>query len=91
MGFLPCLPMYDGKNVIMVAPYQLTLYAHFCSIFHPFKLSTWSMAFMETIYNLYGKPNIIMSDRDPIFIGNFSNNLFSCVGPQLDHKASYHP
>ena len=32
-----------------------------------------------------------MSDRDPIFTGNFWAELFSCLGTQLAHRSSYHP
>ena len=47
-------------------------------------------SFMETIQNLHGTPNIIVSDRDPIFTSNFWTELFSCLGTQLDHSSSYH-
>ena len=43
---------------------------------------------METIH---GNPNIIVSDRDPIFTRNFWMKLFSCLGTQLAHISSYHP
>ena len=46
---------------------------------------------METIQKLHGNPKIIVSDRDPIFIGNFWMELFSCLGTQLAHNSSYHP
>ena len=46
---------------------------------------------METIQKLHGNPKIIVSDRDPIFIGNFCMKLFSCLGTQLAHSSSYHP
>ena len=32
-----------------------------------------------------------MSDKDPIFIGIFWTELFSCLGNQLAHSSSYHP
>ena len=32
-----------------------------------------------------------MSDRDPIFTGNFWTKLFSCVGSQLAHNSSSRP
>ena len=46
---------------------------------------------METIQKLHGIPNIIVSDRDPIFTGNFWTKLFSCLGTQFSHYSSYHP
>ena len=32
-----------------------------------------------------------MSERNPIFTGNFWTKLFSCFGTQLAHSSSYHP
>ena len=46
-------------------------YAHFCALSHPFKASTIDIAFMETIQKLHGNPKILVSERDPIFTGNF--------------------
>jgi len=50
---------------------RLTKYAHFHALSHPFKVSTASTAFMETIQNVHGNPKIIVSNRDPIFTRNF--------------------
>ena len=46
---------------------------------------------METIQKLHGNPKIIVSDRNPIFTGNFWTKLFYCLGTQLAHSSSYHP
>ena len=46
---------------------------------------------MDTVQKLHGTPQIIVSDRDPIFIGNLWIELFSCLGTQLAHSSSYHP
>ena len=91
MDFIIGLPKSEGRSVIMVVVDRLTKYAHFCSLSHPFKASTFSTAFMETIQNLHGNSKIIVSDRDPIFTGNFWTKLFSCLGTQLAHSSSYHP
>ena len=75
----------------MVVVDQLTKYAHFFSLSHPFKASTIASTFMETIQKLHGVPKIIVSDRDPIFTGIFWTELFSCFGTQLAHRSYYHP
>eukprot|EP00253_Pinus_taeda_P032365 PITA_32365 len=85
-----CLPKSEGKSVIMVVINRLTKYAHFCALSDPFKASTVSTAFMETIQKLHGNPRIIVSDRDRIFTGNFWIELFSYLGTQLAHSSSYH-
>ena len=71
MDFITVLPKSKGKSVIMVVVDVLTKYAHFCALSHPFKESTVANYFMETVKNIHGTPNIILSDKDPIFIGNF--------------------
>jgi len=91
MDFITGLPKSEGKSAIMVVVHRLTKYSHFYALSHPFKANTVSTAFMETIQNLHGNPKIIVSDRDPIFTGNFWTELFSCLGTQLAHSSSYHP
>ena len=89
MDFITCLPKYEGKSVIMVAVDIITKYAHFCALHHPFKASTIANYFMEIVQKLHGTPNIIVSDRNRIFTGNFWTELFSCLGTQLGHISSY--
>eukprot|EP00253_Pinus_taeda_P009341 PITA_09341 len=43
----------------MVVVDRLTKYAHFCALSHPFKSSTVSTAFMETVQKLHGNPKIM--------------------------------
>jgi hypothetical protein len=90
MDFIIGLPKSEGKSVIMVVVGRLTKYAHFRALSHPFKASTISTAFMETIQKLHENPKIIVSDRDPIFTGNFWTKLFSFLRTQLAHISSYH-
>ena len=78
MDFITGLPKSEGKSVIVVVVGRLTKYAHFCALSHPFNASTFANAFLEIIQKLHGNPNIIVSDRDPIFPGNFWMKLFSC-------------
>ena len=91
MDFIIGLPKYEGKDVIMVVMDWLTKYAHFLYLSHPFKAITVDESFMEIVQNLHGIPKIIVSDRDPIFTGNFCTELFSCLGTQLAHNSSYNP
>ena len=90
MDFITGLPKSEGKSVIMVVVDRLTKYAHFCALSHPFKANTVATAFMETIQKIHWNQMIIVSDKDPIFPGNFWKKLFSCLGTQLAHSSSYH-
>ena len=91
MNFITGLPKSEGKSVTMVVVDRITGYAQFCSFSHPFKASTFATTFMDAIQKLHGNPKFIVSDRDPIFTGNFWRELFSCLGTQLAHSSSYHP
>ena len=87
MYFITGLPKSEGKSVIMVIIDRLTKYAHFCALSHPFKASTVATAFVETVQKLHGIPKIIVSDRDPIFIGHFwkKKNLVWALNWLIDH------
>ena len=71
MDFITVLPKSEGKSFIMVIVDRLTKYAHFCALSHPFKANTFASTFMEIVKKLHGSPNIIVSDKDPIFTGHF--------------------
>ena len=90
MDFILGLPKSEGNTIIMVVVDQLKKHAHFFSLSFTFKESTISTTFMGTIQNLHGVPNIIVSDKDPIFTGIFWTELLSCLGTQLAHRSSYH-
>jgi len=91
MDFMIYLPKSEGESDIMVVVYRLTKYAHFCALSHPFNASIDATTFMETIKKLHGNPKIIVSDRDPIFTGNFWTKLFSCLSTRLTHSSYYRP
>ena len=77
MDFITGLPKSEQKSVIMAIVDRMTKYVHFCALSHPFKYSTISTTFMETVSKLHGSPKIIVSDRDPIFTRHFWTKLFS--------------
>ena len=72
----------------MVVVDRLTKYAHFYSISHCFKIRMVDATLMERIKKLYGIPKIIVSDRDPIFIGYFWKEIYYFLGNQLPHNSS---
>ena len=82
MDFIISVTKSKGNNVIMVVIDRLTKYAHFVSLSHPFCASTIVATFMDTIQKLHGYPKIILSDRDPIFMGKkIELNYFLVWGP----------
>jgi hypothetical protein len=71
MDFITGLPKSKGKSVIMVIVDRLTKYTHVFALSHPFKASTVATTFKEIVQKLHGNPNIIVSDKDPIFTRHF--------------------
>jgi hypothetical protein len=55
----------------MVVVDNFTKYAHFFFLSNIFKASAIIATFMEKIQELHENPNIIVSDKNLIFIGNF--------------------
>ena len=90
MDLITNLPNFEGRNDIMVIVDQITIYALFCCISHPFEATIVVTTFMEIVQKIHGIPKIIVSDRDPIFTSKFVRNIY-CLGIQVAHNSSYHP
>ena len=82
MDFITRLPKLEGNNVIMVVVDWVAKYAHFCSLSLPlpFSASIVATTFIDIVQKIHGNLKIIVSDRDPPFIGNFLTELFSFLG-----------
>ena len=76
MDFITDLCKSKGSNVNMAIVDRLTKYVHFCELSNPFNASKVAIEFMETVQNIHANLMIIVSDRDPIFIGKFGLNYF---------------
>jgi hypothetical protein len=71
MDFIVGLPKLGNKSVIMVVVDCISMYAHLCSLQHPFTPSTMAQFFMDHVFNLHGMPHSIFLDRDPTFTNKF--------------------
>ena len=47
--------------------------------------------FFENIYRHHGLPSVIISDRDPVFMGTFWKSLFSMLQTKITPSSAYHP
>lgn len=47
--------------------------------------------FFENIYRHHGLPSVIISDRDPVFMGKFWKSLFSTLKTKISPSSAYHP
>lgn len=91
MDFITHLPSYKGNTTILVVVDRFSKAAHFGML--PSTYTAYSVAelFSTMICQLYGFPNSIISDRDPIFTSQFWQVLFKLNGTSLRMSSSYHP
>ena len=91
IDFIEGLPKSNGKSVILVVVDQLSKYAYFGSLAHPYKASIVAQSFMDIIFKLHGIPETIVRDRDPTFTSHFWQELFKLQGTHLNMSSAYHP
>ena len=91
MDFVTHLPPASGKSVIMVVVDRLSKQAHFAVLPGAFNAPMVAALFIKEIVRLHGFPTIIISDRDPVFMSSFWQELFKLQGTTLATSSAYHP
>ena len=91
MDFISGLPKSKGVDTIVVVVGRLSKFAHFCGLTHPFSAIQVADLFVRDFVWLHGFPRSIVSDRDPIFMSRFWNELLCLQGTKLHRSTAYHP
>ncbi|GJU08920.1 retrotransposon-related protein [Tanacetum coccineum] len=91
MDFIKGLPLSNGKSVILVVVDRLSKYSYFIALSHPYTAIQVANAFMDHVYKLHGLPQIIVSDRDKVFLSLFWKELFKVLHVSLHYSIDYHP
>ena len=91
MDFIEGLPVSEDYSVIMVVVDQLSKYAHFIPISHPYTTTKIAQVFIHNIFKLHGMPTSIITDRDPTFTSSFWREFFKLQGTDLKFTSAYHP
>lgn len=53
--------------------------------------STVANLFMKIMGKIHGMPRSLVSDRDPLFVSGFWQELFKLLGTKLRMSSVYHP
>ena len=91
MDFIVGLPKSQGFTAVMVVVDRLSKYAHFGALKLRFNAARVARLFVDTVVKLHGFPMKLLSDRDPIFMSGFWDELISLSGTKLQFTTVYHP
>ena len=90
MDFISGLPKSHGYDTISVVVDRLSKYSHFILLKHPYTLRHIAAIFVNEVVRLHGIPKSILSDRDPMFMNKFWQELLRLQGTILHMTSSYH-
>jgi hypothetical protein len=91
MDFIEGLPRSGNHSCILVVVDKLSKYSHFIALSHPYTAQQVAVAFVDQVFKLHSLPQVIVSDRDPVFTSTLWRELFKLVGTELAMSSSRHP
>lgn len=91
LDFIVGLPPFRGYTKILVVVNRFSKGIHLGML--PTQHSTHSVAmlFMDIVGKFHGMPRSLISDRDPLFMSHFWQDLFRLSGTTLRMSSAYHP
>jgi len=91
MDFITDLPETEcGHDAICVFVDRLTKYVHFVPCEKTATALDVAQLFHNTIFKLHGRPDDIVSDRDPKFVSNLWKEVHRLMGTTLNMSSGYH-
>ena len=80
MDFVEGLPKSQSKDVVLVVVDRLTKFVHFVPLSHPYTAAKVATLYLHYVFKLHGMLALIVSDKDPVFISHFWQELMRLQG-----------
>ena len=92
IDFITKLPTVDGYDTIITFIDALTKRAHWVVTTEKgLTAEKFAEIFTESFIRLHGLPDVIVSDRDVRFTGDFWQHLMGVMGTKLSMSTAFHP
>jgi len=91
LDFITGLPAFHGHTVILVIVDRFSKGIHLEMLPTQHTAYTVAVLFMDLVGKLHGMPRSLVSDRDPLFLSKFWQELFRLSGTKLRLSSAYHP
>lgn len=91
LNFIMGLPLSSGVSTILVVVDRFSKGIHFGTLLPHYTAYRTTFLFRDMVCKLHGFPRSLVSDRDPIFISTFQQELFRLSGTKLRVSTAYHP
>lgn len=91
LDFMVGLPPFQGKTVLLVIVDRFSKGIHLGILPQAHTAHMVAQLFIDIVVKLHGIPRSLVSDRDPLFISGFWQELFKLSGTHLRMSSAYHP
>ena len=81
----------DGYTIVLIMACYLTKMAHFVPCHKEITSEESTYLFIDHCYRLHGVPRVIVSDRDPKFVGNLWQTFMGKLNTKLNMSTARHP
>jgi hypothetical protein len=91
VDFIVELPRSNGYDIIMNVVDGVTKRAHFIAMHTTITAVGAARLFLREVWKHHGTPGIVILDRGPQFVADFTCELYHLIGMKLATSTAYHP
>src|SRR3981189_134842 len=91
IDFIVELPCSNGYDTIMNVVDGVTKRAHFIAMHPTITAVGAARLFLRKVWKHHGTPHVVISDRSPQFVADFTCKLYRLIGIKLATSTAYHP